>query len=247
VRAYAPGRLSLCHEALHRDRVPGPTAGDPCPSVRRGLSTRIAIKVTHVRGPNPGQLVGHRGRRLPATCDGYPATTVSAPGIDKVAERPLDEMVQTVSEQAMALARKEVDRARRELTAKARHASGGAAMLGGAALLGTLAAGTGTAALVLLLSGRTGPSAAALGVTGLYAGAGVRLAQEGLTRLREVTPPSSEETVESVKQNLGSAKKRGSTKNRAHAAKDRTGSAKSAQAARTPAGAVKNRARGAQR
>ena len=117
---------------------------------------------------------------------------------DKLSQRPLDDMVQTVSEQAAVLARKEVELARRELSAKARQAAGGAAMLGGAALLGTLAAGTGTAGLVLLLSRRPGPSAAALGVAGAYAIGGAGLAQEGISRLRAAAPPVPEETVESV-------------------------------------------------
>jgi len=117
-------------------------------------------------------------------------------------------MVQTVSEQAVVLARKELELARQELTAKARHAAGGAAMLGGAALLGTLAAGTGTAGVVLLLSRRPGPSAAALGVAGVYAVGGAGLAQEGISRLRSAAPPVPEETVESVKENLGSIKKK---------------------------------------
>ncbi len=109
-------------------------------------------------------------------------------------------MVQTVSEQAVVLARKEIELARRELTEKAKQAAGGAAMLGGAALLGTLAAGTGTAGIVLLLSRRPGPSAAALGVAGVYALGGAGLAQEGLSRLRAAGPPVPEETVESVKE-----------------------------------------------
>jgi hypothetical protein len=133
---------------------------------------------------------------------------MSAQGVDKATERPLDELVQTVSERAVALARQEVQLARRELTAKVRQASVGAGMLGGAALLGALATGTGTAALVLLLARRPGPSAAALGVTGLYAGAGTLLAQEGIARLRAAAPPVPEQTVEHVKENLGSTKKR---------------------------------------
>lgn len=131
-----------------------------------------------------------------------------APRADKATERPLDELVQTVSEQAVVLAREEVEHARRELTAKAKQAAGGAAMLGGAALLGTLAAGTGTAGLVLLLSRRLGPSAAAFGVTAFYAAGGVGLAQEGIARLRAAGPPVPEETVESVKENLGSMKQK---------------------------------------
>jgi hypothetical protein len=131
---------------------------------------------------------------------------MAKPGIDKAAERPLDELVQTVSERAVVLAREEVELARRELTAKARQAATGAAMVGGAALLGTLAAGTGTAGLVLLLSRRPGPSASAFGVTAVYAVGGAALAQEGIARLRGAAPPVPEQTVESVKESLGARK-----------------------------------------
>jgi Putative Actinobacterial Holin-X, holin superfamily III len=133
---------------------------------------------------------------------------MARPGLDKATERPLEELVQTVSERALVLAREEVDLARQELTAKARQAATGAAMVGGAALLGTLAAGTGTAGVVLLLSRRPGPSAAALGVAAVYATGGAALAQEGITRLRGVGPPVPEETVESVKDSLGARKKK---------------------------------------
>src|SRR5919108_4867264 len=129
---------------------------------------------------------------------------MSGPGADEDTERPLDELVQTVSEQAVVLAREEVELARRELTAKARQAAGGAAMLGGAVLLGTLAAGTGTAGLVLLLSRRGRPSAAAFAVTGFYAAGSAGLAQEGIARLRAAAPPVPEQAVE----NLGSIKKK---------------------------------------
>ncbi len=132
---------------------------------------------------------------------------MAIPGSDKAIERPLEDMVQTVSEQAVVLARQEMQLARRELTAKAKQAGAGAAMVGGAGFLAALAAGTGTAALVLFLSRRPRPATAALGVTGLYAAGGAALAQEGITRLRAAGPPVPEETVQSVK-NLGSTKKK---------------------------------------
>ena len=86
-------------------------------------------------------------------------------------------------------------------------------MVGGGALLGTLAAGTGTAAVVLLLARRPGASAAALGVTGAYAGAGALMAREGLVRLRAAGPslpdvPVQDEPVEDAEQGPGSAKRR---------------------------------------
>ena len=128
-------------------------------------------------------------------------------------ERPLEQLAQTASQQAVVLAREQLDVARRELTARAKQAGPGVAMMGGGALLAALASGTGTAALILLLARRPGASAAALGVTGAYAGAGALLAREGLVRLREAGPsqpdvPVQDEPVQSAEQNLGSVKRR---------------------------------------
>ncbi len=117
-------------------------------------------------------------------------------------QRRLDQLVQLASEQAIALARQEVKLAREEVAAKARDAAPGAAMLGAAGLLGTLATGTGTAGLVLLLARRPRPWAAAFAVTGLYAGGGAVLARAGVERLRAVGPPIPEQTVRSIQQDL---------------------------------------------
>lgn len=115
--------------------------------------------------------------------------------VDHVSESPVEGLAQNVSEQALALARQQVELARRGLTIKAKEAGPGAAMVGGAALCALLASGTGTAALVLLLARRPG-AAAALGVTGAYAGAGALLAREGLVRLREAGSSVAEEAVD---------------------------------------------------
>jgi hypothetical protein len=138
---------------------------------------------------------------------------MSVPGVDQVGERPLEEMVQKASQQAVVLAREQVDVALRELAARARQAGPGAAMVSGGVLLGALASGTGTAALILLLARRPGASAAALGVTGAYASAGAVLAREGLVRLREAGPhlpdvPVQDDPVQDSAQDLGSAKRR---------------------------------------
>jgi hypothetical protein len=120
-----------------------------------------------------------------------------SPRVDQVSERPLEELAQTVSEQAVVLARQQLEVARRGLTTKAKEAAPGAAMLGGAALLGALASGTGTAALLRLLARRPGASAA-VAVTGAYAGAGAVLAREGLVRLRDVGWLAADDAVENA-------------------------------------------------
>ena len=151
------------------------------------------------------------------------------PRVDQVAERPFQELVQTASQQAVLLAREQVDAARRELTARASEAGPAVAMVGGGAFLGALASGTGTAALILLLARRPGASAAALGVTGAYAGAGALLARGGLVRLRQAGPPlpdvpDPEEPTQKAKQALGAAKRR--TKSAAKSPPQPTTSAK---------------------
>jgi hypothetical protein len=138
---------------------------------------------------------------------------MSLAGLDQVGERPLEDLVQNASQQAVVLAREQLDVARQELLARASQALPGAAMVGGAAVLGALASGSGTAALVLLLARRPGASAAALGVTGAYAGAGAFLARQGLARLRQVGPhesevPVSDEPVENAEEDSGSTKRR---------------------------------------
>ena len=166
--------------------------------------------------------VGQRARRRPAvgparTCRNRRTRTqrglMPARGVQQAGERPLEELVQTASQEAVAEAREQVDTARRELAARAMRAAPGAAMLGGGALLAALASGTGTASLILLLSRRPGASAAALGVTGAYAGAAALLAREGLARLNDAglpvpDPAVQEESDPDDEQNRGSAKRR---------------------------------------
>ena len=154
---------------------------------------------------------------------------MSVPGVDQVGERPLEEMVQKASQQAVVLAREQVDLARRELAARARQAGPGAAMVSGGVLLGALASGTGTAALILLLARRPGASAAALGVTGAYVSAGALLAREGLVRLREAGPHLPDAPVEDDPVVQDSAQAFGSAKRGTAAKSARQTAAKSAR------------------
>jgi hypothetical protein len=163
---------------------------------------------------------------------------MSVHGVDQVGERPLEEMVQKASQQAVVLAREQVEVALRELAARARQAGPGAAMVSGGVLLGALASGTGTAALILLLARRPGASAASLGVTGAYAGAGALLAREGLVRLREAGPhlpdvPVQDDPVQDSAQDLGSAKRRTAAKSARQTA------AKSARQTKSAAGSAR--------
>src|ERR1044072_413661 len=105
---------------------------------------------------------------------------MAVPGVDQVGERPLEELLQNASQQAVGLAREQLDVLRLELTSRAGRAAPGLALVGGGAFLAALASGTGTASLILLLARRPGASAAAFGVTAAYAGAGALMARERL-------------------------------------------------------------------
>ena len=131
------------------------------------------------------------------------------PDVDQLGERPLDQLVQSASQEAVALAREQLNVARQELTARARQAGPGVAMVGAGAVLAALASGTGTAALIRMLGRRPG-AAAALGVTGAYAGGGAFLARRGLSRIREAGPSTPETPVadESVQADKSPAKRR---------------------------------------
>jgi Putative Actinobacterial Holin-X, holin superfamily III len=154
------------------------------------------------------------------------------------APRPMDDMARVMSEQAAVLVREQLVLARREMGAKAKDLRAGAAMMGGAGALAALASGTGTAALVLLLSRRPGASAAALGVSGAYVGAGALLARQGLERLKNATPLVPGATVQNAKDTIGSSKRAESDGEQATSAKprQRAAGAKRAGATKRAAG-----------
>src|SRR5262249_1871521 len=87
------------------------------------LASASARTATHAYGQTPAGSVG----------------VMSVPGVDQVGERPLEDLVQNASQQAVVLAREQLDIARQELTARARQAFPGAAMVGGGALFAALA------------------------------------------------------------------------------------------------------------
>ena len=205
-RSVPPGGQSPCQAARDRAGTNARARG-----TWRPVRSRSSSYCSWSRGQPALPPAAALTLVLTANRRGEPSTPMA--GMEQMGERPLEQLAQTASQQAVVLAREQVEVARRELTARAKQAGPGVAMMGGGALLAALASGTGTAALILLLARRPGASAAALGVTGAYAGAGALLAREGLVRLREAGPPQpdvpvQDEPVQSAEQNLGSAKRR---------------------------------------
>ena len=112
---------------------------------------------------------------------------------------PTGELLRTLTENIQDLVRGEVAGARQEMTDKALAARPAAAMLGGAAVLGALAAGTSAVVLVRVLDRFLPPVASAAVATALLGGGAAALARAGIEELRLVGPPVPERTIESVK------------------------------------------------
>jgi hypothetical protein len=129
-------------------------------------------------------------------------------GVEQVGERPLEELLQNASQEAVALAP-------------------GLALVGGGAFLTALASGTGTATLILLLARRPGPSAAAFAVTAAYAGAGAYLAREGLVRLKESGLPLPDTAADDEPATNAEEGAKSRTKSRAQSSARRKPDAKS--------------------
>jgi hypothetical protein len=122
-------------------------------------------------------------------------------------DRSVAELVRELSDQASALARKEVELAKAEMTIKAKRLGVGAGAFGGAAIVGLFAVGALTATLILALATAVEPWLAALIVTVAYAAIAGVLALTGRQRVEAGTPPVPEEAIESTKEDVERAKR----------------------------------------
>jgi hypothetical protein len=128
--------------------------------------------------------------------------------------QPIGELVKQLSEQTSTLVRQEIELAKTELSERGKAAGKGAGLLGGAGVVGLLAAGALTAFLILLLSEVMDAWVAALIVTVVYAAGAALLGLTGRDRIREGMPPAPEQTVESVKEDVQWAKRRATSARR---------------------------------
>jgi uncharacterized membrane protein YqjE len=121
-------------------------------------------------------------------------------------ERPIGDLVKQLAGQTSTLVKQELDLAKAEMSEKASIAGKGAGLLGGAAVVGLLAAGALTACLILALSEVIPDWLAALIVALLLGAVAAVLALQGRNRIRAATPPVPEQTVETVKEDVEWAK-----------------------------------------
>lgn len=115
------------------------------------------------------------------------------------------QLVQSLTDDAAALVRQELQRAQQELADKARQAAKGGALLGGAAVLGSLAIGTSGALVLRVIERRFSPTTAALLATALFAGGAGTLGAAGLKELRMVGSLVPTDTVASLREDVRAA------------------------------------------
>jgi uncharacterized membrane protein YqjE len=127
---------------------------------------------------------------------------------EELRERPVGDLVKQLAGQTSTLVRQELDLAKAEMSQKATVAGKGAGLLGGAVVVGLLAAGSLTACLILALSEVIPDWLAALTVALVMGAIAAVLALQGRNRIRAATPPVPEQTVETVKEDVEWAKTR---------------------------------------
>ena len=123
-------------------------------------------------------------------------------------ERPLGEVARDLTRDVSLLVRQEVELAKAEMAQKGRIAAPGLGMIGGAGVVGLMAAGALTAFLILLLSIFLPEWASALIVGAAFAITAYVLAKQGKERVADAGAPVPEQTIETVKEDVEWAKTR---------------------------------------
>ena len=123
-------------------------------------------------------------------------------------ERPLGEVARDLTRDVALLVRQEVELAKAEMAEKGRVVAPGLGMIGGASVVGLMAAGALTAFLILVLSVVLPEWASALIVGGVLAVVAYVLVKQGKERVSDAGAPVPEQTIETVKEDVEWAKTR---------------------------------------
>jgi hypothetical protein len=118
-------------------------------------------------------------------------------------ERSAAELVQQLSEQVSVLMRDELKLAQLEMTRKGKRAGIGFGVLGGGGLVALYGMGCLIACVIIAISGVLAAWLAAMIVGAALLAVAGAAALIGKSRLQEATPPVPEETVSSVKADVG--------------------------------------------
>jgi uncharacterized membrane protein YqjE len=124
-----------------------------------------------------------------------------------LSDRSVADLLKQLSDQTATLVRQELNLAKVELAAKGKQAGIGAGMFGAAGMLGLYALGALTAAVILALSLAMAGWLAALIVAVVYGAVAGGLALSGKARVAKGVPPTPEQTLQTVKQDVEVAKR----------------------------------------
>lgn len=122
--------------------------------------------------------------------------------------RAIADLMRQLSEQTSTLVRQEMELARAELTAKGKQAGLGIGMFGAASVVALFAVGALTAVFILLLSKAMTGWLAALIVTVAYGAIAGILALAGRDRVQRGVPPTPQQTIETVREDVQTTKQR---------------------------------------
>lgn len=129
----------------------------------------------------------------------------------RAGDQPVSELVKQLSEQTSALARKEIELAKLELTAKGKRAGLGAGMFGGASVFAVYALGAFTACAIIALATAVAAWLAALIVGAVLVAIAGLLALSGRSEVQKANPPVPERAAESSKEDVEWIKARART------------------------------------
>jgi hypothetical protein len=127
---------------------------------------------------------------------------------EELRDKPIGEVASDLTRDISLLVRQEIALARAEITEKGKAAGPGLGMIGGAGLLGLMAAGAATACAVLVLALFLPGWLAALIVALVLTGVAYVLAKRGKEQVQSVGAPIPTQTIETIKEDLEWAKTR---------------------------------------
>jgi hypothetical protein len=133
---------------------------------------------------------------------------------EELRDKPIGEVASDLTRDISLLVRQEIALARAEITEKGKAAGPGLGMIGGAGLLGLMAAGAATACAVLVLAVFLPEWLAALIVALVLAGVAYVLAKRGKEQVQSVGAPIPTQTIETIKEDLEWAKTRATSARR---------------------------------
>lgn len=125
---------------------------------------------------------------------------------DRASDASLAELLRQLSEQSSRLAGQEVELAKSEMAAKAKHLGAGAGAFGAAGVVGLFALAALTAAAILALAIVLDPWLAALIVGAAYAALAGILALTGRKEMEEGSPPTPEGAMANARKDVEEAK-----------------------------------------